>query len=493
MTTKTSVVVAVAVAAFLGFALSGAPKALAQESPAVPALVTAPLPFIGITPCRLVDTRDPTMPTGYGPPSLPQGGPPRSFTLTGQCGIPAGAQAVSLNVTSVNPQGNGYLALFPQGGPQPAVSTLNFKNKTVANAAIVPLGTGGGLSVVAGVAGTDLLLDVNGYFAPTAADVSNAFLGLGAGNPTMTGQYNTGLGWGALGANTTGQKNTAVGYRALASNTDGTENTAVGVGALASNTTGNYNSALGAGALAYNTTGSDNVAIGSGALASNTTGSRNTAVGYGALVLNTDGSDNIAVGAYAGSNLTSGQGNIYLGATGPASESFTIRIGEPGLHNRCFITGAYFTTTAVPDAVPVYVDSTGKLGNVTSSARYKEDIRDMGDASDSLAKLRPVTFLYKDDADRRVQFGLIAEEVEEVYPELVVRDRAGNTETVMYHELPAMLLNEWQKQRKELARQEEEGRALQAEAEQLRAEAVERQARIGALAARIAELEKRQP
>jgi hypothetical protein len=458
-----------------GFGLAIAGTVGAQELPASPALVTSPLPFIGITPCRLVDTRDPSMPPGYGPPSL-TAGIPNSYTVTGRCGIPAGAQVVSLNVTAVNPQGVGFLTLFPQGTGLPIVSTLNFvQNKTTANAAIVPLNAGG-LSVVAGVSGTDLILDVNGYFACTSADISNAFLGLGAGNPIMTGQYNTGLGWGALGANTTGQKNTAVGYRALASNTDGNENTAVGVGALASNTTGNYNSALG-----------------SGALASNTTGSRNTAVGYGALVLNTDGSDNIAVGAYAGSNLTSGQGNIYLGATGPASESFTIRIGEPGLHNRCFITGAYFTTTAVPDAVPVYVDSTGKLGNVVSSARYKEDIRDMGDKSEALAKLRPVTFHYKDDADLRVQFGLIAEEVEDVYPELVVHDRAGNTETVMYHELPAMLLNEWQKQRKELARQEEEGRALEMEAENVRAEARQRQARIEELAARIAELERSRP
>jgi hypothetical protein len=114
----------------------------------------------------------------------------------------------------------------------------------------------------------------------------------------------------------------------------------------------------------------------------------------------------------------------------------------------------------------------------------------MGDTSDALAKLRPVTFRYKDDTDRRVQFGLIAEEVEEIYPELVVHDRAGNAETVLYHELPAMLLNEWQKQRKELARQEEEGRALEAEAEQVRTRAREAQARIEELSARIAELER---
>src|SRR5262245_3396444 len=262
MTTKTSVVPGLCGLAILALVLPGT-SVLAQDSPAAPAFVTSPLPFIGISPCRVVDTRGttvPPMPPGYGPPSLAPG-VPASYTLTGQCGIPAGAQAVSLNVTVVNPQGVGFLTLYPQGTGQPLVSTLNFvQNKTTANAAIVPLGASGGISAVAGVSGTDLIVDVNGYFACTAADVSNAFVGLGAGNTTMTGQYNTGLGFGALGANTTGEKNTAVGYRALASNTEGTENTAVGVGALASNTTGNYNSALGAGALAYNTTGSDNVA-----------------------------------------------------------------------------------------------------------------------------------------------------------------------------------------------------------------------------------------
>ena len=127
-----------------------------------------PLPFIPIAPCRLADTRGGGFTGAYGPPALASGAA-RSFPLTGQCGISTSAKAVSLNITVVNPAGSGFILIYPQGGAQPVVSTLNYSaGQTVANAAVVPLGTGGGVTVVAGVSGTDLIIDTNGYYYDSA-------------------------------------------------------------------------------------------------------------------------------------------------------------------------------------------------------------------------------------------------------------------------------------------------------------------------------------
>ena len=136
--------------------------------------VTFPLPFIGLAPCRILDTRNPPGP--YGAPAL-AGGVPRNFTLTGQCGIPTEEGAASLNVTVTNTQGPGFILIYPQGGSQPTVSTLNYvANQTIANAAVVPLGTGGGITVIAGVSGTDLILDINGYYASAPASPGSFFI-----------------------------------------------------------------------------------------------------------------------------------------------------------------------------------------------------------------------------------------------------------------------------------------------------------------------------
>jgi hypothetical protein len=127
--------------------------------------VTSPLPFIGLAPCRILDTRGNGFSGAYGPPAL-VASTLRNFPLSGQCGIPSGAGAVSLNVTVTNTQGPGFILIYPQGGTQPLVSTLNYvTGQTIANAAVVPLGAGGGVSVVAGVSGTDLVIDTNGYYA----------------------------------------------------------------------------------------------------------------------------------------------------------------------------------------------------------------------------------------------------------------------------------------------------------------------------------------
>jgi len=208
------------------------------------------------------------------------------------------------------------------------------------------------------------------------------------------------------------------------------------------------NTAFGYATLSDNTTGARNTATGYGVLNGNTTGTQNTAIGLDALFFNTTGSSNVGVGFGAGNNLTTGDNNIDIGNVGVAAEANTIRIGSQGTQTDTYIAGI-FGTSKIKKACEVVVEKTGLLGCVKSSARYKRDIRDMGNASDKLMKLRPVTFRYKADSTGIQQYGLIAEEVEKVYPELVIDDTDGKAETVAYQVLPAMLLNEVQKQARE--------------------------------------------
>jgi hypothetical protein len=466
--------------------------------------VTSPFSFIGLTPCRIADTRLASFPAGYGPPSL-AGGAPRNFPLTGQCGIPSSAAAVSLNVTVTNTQGAGFILIYPQGGAQPNVSTLNYvAGQTIANAAVVPLGAGGGVTVIAGVSGTDFILDTNGYYGPSGVGTHNTFLGLNAGNFTMTGDENTGLGYNALVSNTTGSNNSANGSFALSGNTMGNSNTANGQGALFANTTGHDNSASGAFALENNTMGNSNTANGSGALFANTTGtentadgaaalghntgssntangavalfanttgSNNTASGDRALVATTTGSSNIGIGSEAGSNLTTGSNNICIGNSGVAGESNTIRIGTTGTQTATYIAGIYNADATSGSAV--FITPSGKLGTtmVVSSRRFKEDIREIAGESDGLMRLRPVAFKYKHEVDPTglVQYGLIAEEVADVYPDLVAYDRDGRPETVRYHLVNALLLNEVQKQHRTVEGQQAEIEGLKARLSKLEA------------------------
>ncbi len=300
----------------------------------------------------------------------------------------------------------------------------------------------------------------------TTSTSYNAFVGTNAGNFTMTGVDNTAAGGNALRSNTTGSSNTAIGEYALYKNTDGWGNTAVGVSALWFNTTGFVNTALGAAALQANTTGRANVAVGHGALLSNTTGvvnaalgeealeanttgHNNTAIGPQALFHNLTGAFNVAVGDSAGYSLTTGSYNIYIGTSaGYADESNTMRIGDLGQQTSTFISGIYGTTTGLVGS-QVFVDSAGQLGTISSSQRFKYDIKAMGDASSELLNLRPVTFRYKQaqtDGSHPLQYGLIAEEVAAVDPGLVQFDKSGEPQSVLYHVLPAMLLNEVQKQ-----------------------------------------------
>jgi hypothetical protein len=282
---------------------------------------------------------------------------------------------------------------------------------------------------------------------------------LGAGTLLAnTAGGNTATGAGALLSNTTGDSNTASGAFALFSNTEGTNNTATGDRALFSNTTGNLNTANGLGALLSNTTGMGNTAEGGDALVFNTTGGGNTAMGEGALLNNTTGNANIAVGAFAGHDLTTGDQNIVIGnANAVAGESNTMRIGG-GSQTRAFIAGIRGVATGNADAIAVLIDSHGQLGTLSSSRRFKKEIKPMDKASEAILGLKPVTFHYKSDGTATLQFGLIAEEVAEVNPNLVVRDEKGEIYTVRYEAVNAMLLNEFLK---EHAKVDEQDRKIQ--------------------------------
>ena len=233
--------------------------------------------------------------------------------------------------------------------------------------------------------------------------------------------------------------NIAVGYQALLG-TGGSQNTAVGTGALENNN-GNANTANGYAAL-INSTGSGNTALGAAALASDSTGSYNIAIGYDAAAYVSGGNSN----------------NIHIGSQGASTDSGTVRIGMSGFQTSFFAAGIYGVSSGSNSAIPVLVDSSGQLVTVSSSRRFKEDIQDMADASRDLMRLHPVTFRYKkpfNDGSQPMQYGLIAEEVAEVYPDLVARSADGQIETVKYQLLDPMPLNEVQRQQAEIRELEE--------------------------------------
>ena len=294
----------------------------------------------------------------------------------------------------------------------------------------------------------------NALFSLTTG-VNNTAVGFDALFHNTTGVYNTANGDHALLNNTTGYANTATGFRSLYSNTFGFDNTANGLDALYHNTTGHDNTANGFQALYSNTSGRYNSAIGERALGSNTTGSMNTAVGDGALFSNTTGNSNIALGDSAGVFITTGSNNIDIGRVGNPDELYesnTIRIGTAGTQTATFIAGVSGATTGLA-GVPVLIDANGQLGTMSSSRRFKREIKRMDKASEAILALKPVTFHYKSDKTNRAEFGLIAEEVVEVNPDLVVRDKSGEIYTVRYEAVNAMLLNEVLKEHKKVEEQ----------------------------------------
>jgi Chaperone of endosialidase len=273
----------------------------------------------------------------------------------------------------------------------------------------------------------------------------NTFVGINAGNFIMTGTENVGVGRQALFSNTTGFENIAIGGFALPLNTIGENDIAIGAFSLSSNTTGNENTAVGGFTLATNTTGSGNTAVGFDAGFSLAAGDNNVLLGTNAGLILGNGFRNIIIGYNSGLSLTSGNDNIYIANAGVASESGIIRIGTVATHTETFIQGI-FGSVVGGTGLEVFVDASGQLGTVVSSSRFKHDIEGMtSDISENIYNLRPVTFVYNSDETDTRQYGLIAEEVDQVLPALVVHDEAGVPYTVRYHLLPMLLLNEVQK------------------------------------------------
>ena len=290
--------------------------------------------------------------------------------------------------------------------------------------------------------GTNALLSAEGAGSDTAAGYAALYF-------NTTGSNNTAVGSVALYSNTQGSYNSVLGSNSLAANTTGNGNSAFGNETLTNNTTGFYNTGIGAYVLTYST-GNYNTATGANSLFANTTGSNNTAMGYQALATSTTGANNIAIGYFAGNLLLSGSGNIDIGNQGVAADNGTIRIGTSGSQKHVFIAG--ISSSQVTGSA-VYVTSAGKLGVLASSERYKTAISPMGDKSEKLQQLRPVTFHLETEPQGALQYGLIAEEVSRVYPDLVIRDEAGAVQGVRYDELAPLLLNELKKQQSRMALQ----------------------------------------
>jgi hypothetical protein len=284
----------------------------------------------------------------------------------------------------------------------------------------------------------------------------NTALGFLSLRSNSTNSFNTGVGAGTLLANTA-DENTATGAGALLSNTVGTQNTATGAFALFNNTEGSNNVANGAGALQSNTSGNFNIAVGKSALSGNTTGIANIAVGDFALFHSTTGSSNVALGSNSGVNVTTANNVICLGANA---------VGE-NVNSSCYISNIFAKMSA--GGINVLVNSNGKLGTTVSSQRFKDDIKPMERASEALLALKPVTFRYKKEIDPAgtSQFGLVAEEVEKVNPDLVVRDQEGKPYTVRYDQVNAMLLNEFLKEHRKV---EEQGCKIENQARKIQEE-----------------------
>ena len=403
----------------------------------------------------------------------------------------------------------GYLTLAPQARAVCQDACLPSANTAQGDNALISLTSGGYNTAI----GFEALISntsgssntATGYLALWYNTIGNdnTANGEGALGFNTTGSSNTATGEGALGFNTTGNSNTAsgygalvqnnaddntaTGYYALVSNWTGADNTATGSTALLSNVTGNFNTANGDAALYSNTDGTSNTAIGTSALFFNTTGHDNTAEGLLALAYNTTGSSNIALGSNAGVNLTTGSNNIDIGNKGKAGESDYIRIGTKGTQTHTLIAGISGATVA--GGVGVIIDTNGHLGTAVSSERFKDKVKPMDKASEVILALKPVTFRYKKELDPAgiPQFGLVAEEVEKVNPDLVARDEQGEPYSVRYEAVNAMLLNEFLKEHRKVEQLEETVAKLKSTAANQEAINAQQQKGMKALAARLEE------
>jgi hypothetical protein len=364
---------------------------------------------------------------------------------TGNGNTATGKEALYYNSTGDANTATGYSAL--------SANTTGIEN-TANGVAALQQNTTGNHNTATGV---------HALLNNTTAD-ENTANGYGTLESNTIGVHNTATGFQALFSNTTGGENEAYGYLALFGNTTGDANAAYGSFALSSNTTGHRNTATGGSSLPANTTGFRNTGTGFATLFNNSTGNLNTATGWSSLFNNSTGSFNIALGYKAGENITTGDNNIDVGNMGGAGEANTIRIGNQvavtdsvgfphPVHTATYIAGISGTTVA--KSVAVFIDANGQLGTKASSERFKDEIKPMDKTSEAILALKPVTFHYKKelDPDGTPQFGLIAEDVAKVNPDLVVRDAEGKVYTVRYDAVNAMMLNEFHKEHRTVQEQ----------------------------------------
>ena len=416
--------------------------------------------------CCAVHAVNPPPDGGYPNANTAEGDSALAILTSGSNNTAIGFGALSANTTGNNSTATGAFALQNNQAAD---------NTAIGSAALESNTTGGGSTAIGSAAlvfnngDNNTAVGFQALFSNTSGNNNNAFGNQALLNNT-TGPFNNAFGNGALASNTTGNRNTAVGEGAMIASTTGSQNTAIGVSALRNNTTGfdniaigqdacnanqsaNSNTGVGWSAL-INNTASTNTAIGALALANNITGQDNTAEGFDALANNKGGSSNIALGSKAGINLTTGGNNIDIGAPGAAAEANTIRIGKSGTQKKTFVAGIRGVTVA--SGVGVIVGTTGQLGTVVSSGRFKEGIKPMDKASETILALKPVTFRYNQelDPDKIPQFGLVAEEVAKVNPDLVIRDEEGRIMSVRYEAVNAMLLNEFLKEHRKVQEQQ---------------------------------------
>jgi hypothetical protein len=323
--------------------------------------------------------------------------------------------------------------------------------------------------------GTNTAEGTSALFSLTTG-VNNTADGFNALFHNTIGASNTANGWQALFNNTTGFNNTANGFAALDHNTTGAYNMANGYQTLVNNTTGTYNTANGTRALISNTIGIQNTANGALALYHNTTGKNNTANGIKALYNNTTGDGNVALGNQAGSNVTTASGTICIGT----------HVAGANVAASCFIGNIWDVNEGGTGIFAVYINSNGQLGTQAppSARRFKKEIKPMDKTSEAILALKPITFQYKSDAKGTAQFGLIAEDVEKVNPDLVTRDTEGKVYTVRYEAVNAMLLNEFLKAHRKI---EEQGAMMAQERKDFETAIARQREEIQALSARLKE------
>ena len=338
--------------------------------------------------------------------------------------------------------GAGTITIAATGGGS-GITTIDGDSGSATGSTINLLATSNaGSSVSFSASGSTVNLNVT--------NATNTLIGLLTGNSSLSGINNTAIGSGCLSALTSGSRNSMMGFGTGGVLTTGTSNVGIGDSTFASAIGASNCTGVGAGTLSSVTSGNYNTAVGYGSSHTITTGTNNTSIG-GQSSCSSTGTQNISIGYFAGNNYNSAESsNIAIGNIGVLNESNVIRIGTSGSgtgqQNACYIAGIDGVSIT---GSAVLCSSSGQLGDVVSALRFKEDIQDLSQ-TDDLLKLRPVSFKYKTEKEKNLHYGFVAEEVEKVFPSLVLYDKEKQPYSVAYHEMAPLLLMEIQKLRKEI-------------------------------------------